>query len=94
MLSGIDRTSDFELIQITGTLNGGTGSYTDYQGNATPALAEDSFIIVNKVYRIYTTVDANQFDFVVTITGTDGDPAITPSTSSVHSNFYIITYSR
>ena len=78
--SGIDRTSDFELIQITGTLNGGTGSYTDYQGNATPALAEDSFIIVNKVYRLYTTVDANagQFDFVVTITGTDGNPAITP----------------
>ena len=25
------------------------------KGNATPALAEDSFIIVNKVYRIYTT---------------------------------------
>ena len=74
----IDRTSDFELIQITGTLNGGTGSYTDYQGNSTPALAEDSFIIVNKAYRIYTSVNANQFDFVVTITGTDGDTTITP----------------
>ena len=73
----IDRTSDFELIKIPGTLNGGPGSYTDYRGNITTALAEDSFIIVNKIYRIYTTADVNQMDFVVTISGRDGDPAIT-----------------
>ncbi len=74
----IDRTSDFELIKIPGTLNGGTGSYTDYQGNTTPALAEDSFIIVNKIYREYTTANANQMDFVVTISGRDGSVTDAP----------------
>jgi len=76
--NGIDRTSDFELIKIQGTSNGGTGSYTDYQGNSTPALADDSFIIVNKVYREYTTANANQMNFVVTISGRDGSVTDAP----------------
>jgi len=63
--AGVDISSDFELIQITGILNGGLGSYIDYNGNATTAKDWDTFIIVNKAHRIYKTTnsDAQSFTF-------------------------------
>jgi hypothetical protein len=47
--------TDFELIKISGTANGGPGDYTDYNGNQQPAnpSAEDIFILVNKTYRLW-----------------------------------------
>ena len=78
--AGVDISSDFELIQITGVLNGGLGSYIDYNGNATTAKDWDTFIIVNKAYRIYKTTNSDAQSFTLTITATDGDPNITNPT--------------
>ena len=78
--AGVDISSDFELIQITGVLNGGLGSYIDYNGNATTAKNWDTFIIVNKAHRIYKTTNSDAQSFTLTITATDGDPNITNPT--------------
>ena len=79
--NGLDVSSQFELVKIggTNTVSNGPGRYEDYNGNLTPQLVDDSFVIVNKVYRQYTTANANQMLFTVVISGEDpAAPAGTP----------------
>ena len=71
--NNLDVTSDFELIQIKGTASNptGLGSYINYNGSATTARSWDTFIIVNKKYRIYKTSEEKPRSFTLTITATD-----------------------
>ena len=66
--AGIDVTSDFEILQIygTGSTIPGPGQYIKYDGTTVPAVAYayDSFLLVNKSYRLWqtTTPNAQEFD--------------------------------
>jgi hypothetical protein len=71
-----DVTEDFDLLQIYGTSSAtpGTGTYTNYQGltgplqaNPTPAFTHDTFIIVNKSYRVWKSNNEAAQNFTVTI---------------------------
>ena len=80
--AGVSRASnvnptDFEILKIQGTLNGGPGTYTDYLGNQVvyqptgQPFAWDTFIIVNKTYKLYETASVNATEFNITITVED-----------------------
>jgi hypothetical protein len=70
-------TQDFDLLQIYGTASSpisGTGTYTNYQGltgpNQTPAtdpFTHDTFIIVNKLYRVWKANNEVAQNFTVEI---------------------------
>ena len=70
-------TQDFDLLQIYGTTSSpisGTGTYTNYQGltgpNQTPptlAFTHDTFIIVNKLYRVWKANNEVAQNFTVEI---------------------------
>ena len=71
-----DVTEDFDLLQIYGTSSTvpGTGTYINYQGltgplqaNPTPAFTHDTFIIVNKLYRVWKSNNEAAQNFTVTI---------------------------
>ena len=71
-----DVTEDFDLLQIYGTSSAtpGTGTYINYQGltgplqaNPTPAFTHDTFIIVNKSYRVWKSNNEAAQNFFVTI---------------------------
>jgi len=73
--NGDNVTSDFDLLQIYGTASTitGPGTYTNYKGALGTAYAHDTFILVNKTYKLYTTEDQqNGFtDFYITIRVSD-----------------------
>jgi hypothetical protein len=73
--NGDNVTSDFDLLQIYGTAStvAGPGTYTNYKGAQGTAYAHDTFILVNKTYKLYTTEDQqNGFtDFYITIKVSD-----------------------
>jgi len=70
--TGVDVTSDFELLQIkgTGSTPVGPGNYIDYAGNVTTTYSWDTFIIVNKSYRLWQTSTPliQEFDFEIQVT--------------------------
>ena len=55
--TGANVTSDFDLLQIYGTdpARPGPGTYRNYKGVTGPAAVYDTFILVNKSYRLYLT---------------------------------------
>ena len=65
----VDVTSDFDILKIDGTANGGFGYYTNYksQPSITPAATYDSFILVNKKHRVFLTSNGLANDFFITI---------------------------
>ena len=69
--NSVDVTSDFELLQIKGTSSSpvGPGNYIDYNGNTTTTYPWDTFIIVNKSYRLWQTSTPNiqEFDFEIQV---------------------------
>ena len=72
-VNNVDVSSDFDVIKITGTANGGPGFYTDYKGDQAPAgqaLAQDSFIVVNNSYKVWETNNTatRQFNFTIRLT--------------------------
>jgi len=79
--AAIDVTSDFDLLQIYGTASSpiaGPGTYTNYQGltgpnqaTPTPAYTHDSFIIVNKLHRVFLVSNDPAQNFTITITAKD-----------------------
>ena len=73
--NGDNVTSDFDLLQIYGTdpARPGPGTYVNYKGAQGTAYAHDTFILVNKTYKLYTTEDQqNGFtDFYITIKVSD-----------------------
>ena len=73
--NGDNVTSDFDLLQIYGTASTitGPGTYTNYKGALGTAYAHDTFILVNKTYKLYTTEDQqNGFtDFYITVRVSD-----------------------
>ena len=71
-----DVTEDFDFLQIYGTnsTTPGTGTYRNYQGLTgpnqaipTPAFTHDTFIIVNKLYRVWKSNNEAAQNFTVTI---------------------------
>ncbi len=86
--NGINVTSDFDLLQIkgTGSTPPGPGNYIDYTGSATTSYAWDTFIIVNKSYRLFSTntaadIDSQKFNIVLTVS--DDDSIVTPPPQKV-----------
>ena len=79
--AAIDVTNDFDLLQIYGTASSpiaGPGTYTNYQGltgpnqaTPTPAYTHDSFIIVNKLHRVFLVSNDEAQNFTITITAKD-----------------------
>jgi len=79
-------TQDFDLLQIYGTASSpisGTGTYTNYQGltgpNQTPPtnpFTHDTFIIVNKLYRVWKANNevAQNFDVEIQVKDVAGGP--------------------
>jgi len=71
--TGIDVTSDFDLLQIKGTSSSppGPGNYIDYTGVATTTYSWDTFIIVNKSYRLWQTSTPLSQEFNIELQVTD-----------------------
>ena len=69
--AGANVTADFDLLQIkgTGSTPVGPGNYVDYNGNTTTTYAWDTFLIVNKSYRLWQTTTPNiqEFDFEIQV---------------------------
>ena len=80
--AGIDVTADFEILQIYGTSSTvgltGPGNYIKYDGTTVPAVgyAYDSFLLVNKSYRLWQTSTPNSQEFDIELQVSD---AATPS---------------
>ena len=70
--AGANVTADFDLLQIkgTGSTPVGPGNYVDYNGNTTTTYTWDTFLIVNKSYRLWQTTTPNiqEFDFEIQVT--------------------------
>jgi len=70
-----DVTSSFDMLQIKGTAStpAGQGTFVNYKASAAPAFLHDTFIIVNKSYRLFTTENNENGvnDFTVTIKVSD-----------------------
>lgn len=79
--AGIDVTSDFEILQIYGTSSTitGPGQYIKYDGTTVPAVAyaHDSFLLVNKSYRLWQTSTPNAQEFDIELQVSDANPLIT-----------------
>ncbi len=77
---GVDVTSDFDILKIDGTANGGFGYYTNYrnQPSITPGAAHDSFILVNKKHRVFLTSNGLANDFSITIKFQDDNNTSNP----------------
>jgi len=79
--TGTNVTSDFDLLQIYGTdpARPGPGTYINYKGVAGPAAVYDTFILVNKSYRLYLTDNDDARNFYITIKVIDNSIApLTP----------------
>ena len=80
--AGANVTADFDLLQIKGTGSSptGPGNYIDYAGNTTTTFAWDTFLIVNKSYRLWQTTTPNiqEFDFEIQVTD-DSFPGPSPA---------------
>ena len=86
--NGVNVTSDFDLLQIKGTAStpAGPGNYIDYTGSATTSYVWDTFIIVNKSYRLFSTntaadIDSQKFNIVLTVS--DDDSTVSPPPQKV-----------
>jgi len=77
---GVDVTNDFDILKIDGTANGGPGYYTNYrnQPSITPAATYDSFVLVNKKYRVFLTSNGLANDFSLTMKFQDDTNPNTP----------------
>ena len=73
--AGIDVTTDFEILQIYGTSSTipGPGQYIKYDGFTVPAVAysHDSFLLVNKSYRLWQTSTSNAQEFDIELQVSD-----------------------
>lgn len=82
VIDGTDTnvTSDFDLLQIFGTSGGrGPGTYRNYKGATGPASVYDTFILVNKSYRLFLTDNSDTQNFYITIKVIDNSIApLTP----------------
>ena len=79
--TGANVTSDFDLLQIYGTdpARPGPGTYRNYKGVTGPAAVYDTFILVNKSYRLYLTDNDDARNFYITIKVIDNSIApLTP----------------
>ena len=85
--NGLDVSSDFELLQIKGTVStpAGPGNYIDYTGNTTTTYTHDTFLIVNKSYRLWQTSTPNIQEFDIEIQVTDD---IVPSPAPIKTFTY------
>ncbi len=81
--AGVDVTTDFEILQIygTGSTIPGPGNYIKYDGTTVPAVAyvHDSFLLVNKSYRLWQTTTLNSQEFDIELQVSDASvPAPRP----------------
>lgn len=78
---GVDVTSDFDVLKIDGTANGGFGYYKNYksQPSVAPGATYDSFILVNKKHRVFLTSNGLANDFSITIKFQDDNNTSIPT---------------
>lgn len=73
-------TSQFDILRIkgTGSTPAGIGNYIDFTGATTTTYAHDTFILVNKTYKLYdsSNIPATKFSLIITVT--DEDNVVVP----------------
>ena len=79
--AGNNVTSEFDVLKINGTANGGPGKYVNYRGqdSLTTGYAHDSFIMVNKSHRVFlgetnTANTVNSFAVEIVVSDTSLAP--------------------
>jgi len=75
-----DVSSDFDILRIkgTGSTPVGVGNYEDFEGNPTTVYAHDTFILVNKEWRIFDSSNIPATEFTLVINVKDEDNPASP----------------
>ncbi len=75
-----DVSSGFDILRIKGTASSpvGVGNYEDFNGNPTTVYTHDTFILVNKDWRIFDSANIPATEYTLVITVKDEDSPTSP----------------